>query len=491
MASGFDPYYKWLGIPPEEQPPNHYRLLGLRLFESDPEVIEAASDQRMAHLRTYQTGQYSAFSQKLLNEVAAARVCLLSQERRARYDAALRAAAQRLRRSCLMRRQSARRLPISSAVPAIDDRGFDLERLGVSDQAGGQTADRPASGIGRWNKLTSHDGAAATGPRNRLLIALLAALAILLSGITAAVMIIKAKRAEEAKAAAGNSFDPAKPGDDTKPGLSAAELAADLAAAQLQAANKDLKALNDHMRELSIAVPPSPMHGTRLEPVLWLHMNFECDTTVEHNKMLFVKDLSGKSHHGICRQGRLVAGRAGNVLECDTPLRLLAGAVDQVPKYTILAWVCAPKSPKPADAAWWLDEDLAGKSLFAVGSGDDLQYRALSLKNKTTCDAIQVSKLATPPDQWNFIAVRGDVHSGDSFVTFQVNDQQETIKNPDLFPICAAGTSHTFFATTPKIQLDELMIFHAALSDADIQALRSNANPVRSRKHCQSHWCAA
>ena len=73
MASGFNPYYKWLGIPPEEQPPNHYRLLGLRLFESDPEVIESASDQRMAHLRTYQTGQYAALSQRLLNEVAGAK----------------------------------------------------------------------------------------------------------------------------------------------------------------------------------------------------------------------------------------------------------------------------------------------------------------------------------------------------------------------------------------------------------------------------------
>ena len=35
----FDPYHKWLGIPPKDQPPNHYRLLGLSLFESDPEVI--------------------------------------------------------------------------------------------------------------------------------------------------------------------------------------------------------------------------------------------------------------------------------------------------------------------------------------------------------------------------------------------------------------------------------------------------------------------
>jgi hypothetical protein len=27
--AGFDPYHVWLGIPPHEQPPNHYRLLGI------------------------------------------------------------------------------------------------------------------------------------------------------------------------------------------------------------------------------------------------------------------------------------------------------------------------------------------------------------------------------------------------------------------------------------------------------------------------------
>ena len=35
MSSGFDPYHKWLGIPPQDQPPNHYRLLGVELFETD------------------------------------------------------------------------------------------------------------------------------------------------------------------------------------------------------------------------------------------------------------------------------------------------------------------------------------------------------------------------------------------------------------------------------------------------------------------------
>ncbi|MDG2409345.1 MAG: hypothetical protein P8M53_10090, partial [Pirellulales bacterium] len=46
-----DPYYEWLGIAAEEQPPNHYRLLGINLFESNPQVIESAVNQRMSYLQ--------------------------------------------------------------------------------------------------------------------------------------------------------------------------------------------------------------------------------------------------------------------------------------------------------------------------------------------------------------------------------------------------------------------------------------------------------
>jgi outer membrane biosynthesis protein TonB len=92
MAPSFDPYYKWLGIPPEDQPPNYYRLLGIINFESDPDVIQSAADQRMAHLRTYQTGKFADYSQRLLNEVSAARICLLNATKKAAYDEQLQAA---------------------------------------------------------------------------------------------------------------------------------------------------------------------------------------------------------------------------------------------------------------------------------------------------------------------------------------------------------------------------------------------------------------
>ncbi|HUT12942.1 MAG TPA: hypothetical protein VMY42_20775 [Thermoguttaceae bacterium] len=54
MPGAFDPYHRWLGIPPEKQPPNLYGLLGIEPFENNPDVIESAADQRMAHLRTFQ-----------------------------------------------------------------------------------------------------------------------------------------------------------------------------------------------------------------------------------------------------------------------------------------------------------------------------------------------------------------------------------------------------------------------------------------------------
>ncbi len=91
MADAFDPYHVWLGIPPEEQPPNRYRLLSIKLFESNPDVIDGAADRQAAHLRTFQSGQNAKLSQRLLNEVAAARVCLLKPESKAAYDQKLRA----------------------------------------------------------------------------------------------------------------------------------------------------------------------------------------------------------------------------------------------------------------------------------------------------------------------------------------------------------------------------------------------------------------
>jgi peroxiredoxin len=92
MAEAFDPYHQWLGISAKHQPPNHYRLLGIDQFESNLEVIDCAADRQMAHLRSFQVGKYSALSQQILNEISAARLCLLTPAKKAAYDQSLREA---------------------------------------------------------------------------------------------------------------------------------------------------------------------------------------------------------------------------------------------------------------------------------------------------------------------------------------------------------------------------------------------------------------
>jgi formylglycine-generating enzyme required for sulfatase activity len=86
MSEHFDPYYVWLGIAPKEQPPNHYRLLGIDAFEDHREVIENAADQKVIHLRTFQLSKHRELAEKLLNQVATAKICLLNSAQKAAYD---------------------------------------------------------------------------------------------------------------------------------------------------------------------------------------------------------------------------------------------------------------------------------------------------------------------------------------------------------------------------------------------------------------------
>lgn len=85
-----DAYHELLGIPPEEQPPNHYRLLGIAPFESDREVILNATRRQCGFVRTVAL-VYPAESQTLLNELTAAKLCLLDPARRKEYNEQLRA----------------------------------------------------------------------------------------------------------------------------------------------------------------------------------------------------------------------------------------------------------------------------------------------------------------------------------------------------------------------------------------------------------------
>ena len=111
MDDPFDPYLEWLRIPADEQPPHHYCLLGIPLFESDQRIIAEAALDVATILRRYQLSDKVAISGRLLGEVARAKTCLLDPERKRDYDTEL--------TEKLQLPTTARPLPLPSNPPSM------------------------------------------------------------------------------------------------------------------------------------------------------------------------------------------------------------------------------------------------------------------------------------------------------------------------------------------------------------------------------------
>jgi biopolymer transport protein ExbD len=119
MVEDFDPYYRWLAIPKAEQPPHHYRLLGLQLFERDPEVILNSSERQMAHVKAQAGGRHVVICQRLLSELSVARICLLDEKKKALYDAELRRSESAKAKSVPVKaKEKAKPIPPSPAAAA-------------------------------------------------------------------------------------------------------------------------------------------------------------------------------------------------------------------------------------------------------------------------------------------------------------------------------------------------------------------------------------
>jgi curved DNA-binding protein CbpA len=90
MADSFDPYLQWLSITDPERPPNHYRLLGLELFEQEMEAIWNATMQHMALVLRHDPGPHCEAARRIFDELEIARSCLSDPQRKRKYDESLR-----------------------------------------------------------------------------------------------------------------------------------------------------------------------------------------------------------------------------------------------------------------------------------------------------------------------------------------------------------------------------------------------------------------
>jgi hypothetical protein len=85
-----DEYSQWLRIPPDvSRPPNHYALLGLPTFCADAKAIEEAADRQLERLDRHALHpdlERRARCQRMMDEVAQARLTVIHPQRRAAYD---------------------------------------------------------------------------------------------------------------------------------------------------------------------------------------------------------------------------------------------------------------------------------------------------------------------------------------------------------------------------------------------------------------------
>ena len=86
MSDSTELYERWLEIPSDFCPPNHYVLLGVDEFTDDESAIDAAAKKRTAYLHQIAAGPNRKEIQQLLGEVAVARRTLLDASSRSEYD---------------------------------------------------------------------------------------------------------------------------------------------------------------------------------------------------------------------------------------------------------------------------------------------------------------------------------------------------------------------------------------------------------------------
>ncbi|HVX10366.1 MAG TPA: hypothetical protein VHC22_04260 [Pirellulales bacterium] len=89
MSPAFHPYREWLGVISHGETPNYYELLGLRPLEPEVGKIDLAYQRQSARLIAQFSGGHADLAQRLMGELAEARMTLLTPTAKRAYDEAL------------------------------------------------------------------------------------------------------------------------------------------------------------------------------------------------------------------------------------------------------------------------------------------------------------------------------------------------------------------------------------------------------------------
>lgn len=152
MQDSFDPYREWLGIAGSGERPDHYALLGLKLFESDLAVIAAAAERQIAAVFKVQAGPPAtagklAVWQRLMNELGQAKHTLSDPREKARYDQTLRRELALAKRKSTAAAATGGRnlLPPGMESQAREKRPVDGTRSAAAKPSGDRSKQTPAT----------------------------------------------------------------------------------------------------------------------------------------------------------------------------------------------------------------------------------------------------------------------------------------------------------------------------------------------------------
>ncbi|HWB10000.1 MAG TPA: hypothetical protein VG826_12280 [Pirellulales bacterium] len=89
MSQDFNPYREWLGVTSSSPSPSYYELLGLGPLEGDVAKIDSAYQRQSNQLAARLSGSQAMLAQRLMGELAEARMTLMTPTAKRAYDQAL------------------------------------------------------------------------------------------------------------------------------------------------------------------------------------------------------------------------------------------------------------------------------------------------------------------------------------------------------------------------------------------------------------------